>query len=133
LIEIQATTIIAPSIFLVSPIQPPTMAPSTPKKSHQMTKKRRAEVTADARNTRQDAKSTPMRSKTKQHPNSLITQQDDGGPSDASSFTLCFTPSPSIAYSSLSNAGIESLINCKGHVGNTKPVEITEFNILGWF
>jgi hypothetical protein len=58
---------------------------------------------------------------------------DHGGPSDASSLTLCFTPSPSVSHSTPSNVGIDALINRKGHVGNTKPVEITESNILGWF
>ena len=113
-------------------IHTPTMAPSTPKKSHQKKKKRRAEVIAADRQKRQDVKSTPTR-KSKQHPIAVITQMDHCGPSDASSLTPCFTPSPSVAHSTPSNVGIDSLINRKGHVGNTKPVEITETNILGWF
>jgi hypothetical protein len=124
--------------ILLSPlfpsVSPPTMAPSTPTKSHHKIKKRRGAILAADRQKRQDSKSTPKREK-KPHLIATITQ-DTGGPSDASSLTTPSATSPpfsSPATSATPNAGVDALVHKKGSISKTKPVAITATNVLSWF
>jgi hypothetical protein len=125
-------------VYLYPPsnLHKPTLAPSTPKKSHQKKKQHRSDVVADQRNKRQDTKATPKRKQKPPHPIITITQDlHNTDPSDASNLTPLVPSPPFVPSSTTPNDTIKTkaLIRLEGYAGSTKPVSISTTNILAWF